>query len=128
LPLVAMSTLALWLAGCSAQEEHTLVSNVPEAVSAGTCAIIEGPYHVPSGATMDYTVDDVDDTDYMDVGIIDDYDSDSCDFSYAHGALLNVASARTGTEELSSGNYDFMVACNNAFQTCEFTLTWTATY
>ena len=103
-----------------------MVSNLSEEVPAGACAPVEGPYAVPDGASVDYTVTDADDTDVMDVGIIDD--SAGCSFSAAYGLQTDVASVTSGDDGLLAGNYDFVVHCRNIFSSCIFALSWSATY
>lgn len=115
------------MSGCKASgQDHTLVSAVSEAVAPGSCVPIEGPFPVPSGATMDYTVVDIDDTDDMDVAIIDD--SLGCNLANGYGVNLDVASVSSGTGDLPDGNYDFVVWCHNLYSSCLFSLSWTATY
>jgi len=120
--------LAFLLPACNISKgtEHTLVQNVVELVGPRTCALVEGPYAVPSGATMDYIITDSDGADDMDVGII--ADTDGCDFSRGHGVNLDIASVSSGTGSLPPNNYDFVVQCNNIFSSCYFGLSWSATY
>lgn len=131
---LSVSTLALTIAGCaggggggrSGAVMNVLVGNDAFDVYAGTCAPVAGPYVLPDGASTDFTVTDIDDTDYMDVGVIDD--ADGCNFGRAYGAVHNTNSVQSGDDGLPYGYYDFVVRCNNAVQPCEFSLHWTATY
>jgi hypothetical protein len=125
---IAALGMATVLMGCgvNAGVEHSLVYNVTEAVAAGTCVPVEGPYAIPSGASLDYTVVDVDGTDHMDIGMIDD--ARGCAFNSGYGVYLDAASLRAGADNVPAGNYDFVVGCNNFFNDCVFSLTWTATY
>ena len=120
--------IVLFASGChvSTGTDHTLVSNLEESVPAGGCAAVEGPFNLPSGATNDYTVTDIDGTDDMDVTVLDD--ADGCDFTRGYGALTHVASVSSGTGSVPDGAYDFVVRCHNAVQDCIFSLTWTASY
>ena len=79
---LSISTLALTVAGCGGgggggrvrggAATTVLVPNVSFQVYAGTCAAVgNGPYILPDGASTDFTVTDIDNTDYMDVGVID---------------------------------------------------------
>jgi hypothetical protein len=122
--------LALLVAGgcgaSSSSNDHTLVSDASEVVEPGTCVPVEGPYALPDGADVSFVVTDVDDTDDMDVGVIDD--ALGCDFSSGYGVVLDTASVSGGDNTLVSGNYDFIVECRNAVDNCLFNLTWSATY
>ena len=130
--LALIAGAALWLfAGCAAKagasgSTHTLVDGLSEQVSAGGCAAVEGPYAVPDGASMDYTVTDIDDTDDMDVAII--ADAAGCSFSAGFGVALDVASVKGGDDNLPGDSYDFVVRCNNGVLPCQFSLDWSATY
>ena len=85
-----------------------------------------GPFGLPDGASTDFTVTDVDNTDYMDVGVIDA--SYGCNFNQAYGAYLDANTITSGADDLPYGYYDFFVRCTNAVQPCQFQLYWTATY
>jgi hypothetical protein len=130
--LIALAGGLVAAAGCSTSTDstgastHTLVSNLSEEVGPGACAPVEGPYAVPDGTSMDYTITDIDDTDSMDVGIIDD--AFGCSFSSGYGVQANVASVTSGDDGLVAGNYDFVVHCRNFVTSCVFALSWSATY
>lgn|GEM_PF-2801725 len=134
---LSISTLALTVAGCGGgggggrvrggAATTVLVPNVSFQVYAGTCAAVgNGPYILPDGASTDFTVTDIDNTDYMDVGVIDT--AYGCNFNQAWGAVLDANSVTSGADNLPYGYYDFFVNCTNAFQPCQFRLNWTATY
>ncbi len=112
--------------GSPGATDYTLVSNVVEEVAPGDCVPVEGPYPIPSGASMDFSIVDFDDTDDMDVSVIDD--AAGCSFADGYGGILNTASVSYTTGRVPAGNYDFVVHCNNIFSSCLFSLTWTATY
>lgn len=131
----SVSTLALLTTGCGGgggggvrggAVTTVLVPNDPLQVSAGVCAPVEGPYGLPAGASTDFTITDIDNTDYMDVGVIDD--ADGCNFNYAYGAVLDANSVSSGDDNLPAGNYDLVVRCTNAYYPCQFSVHWTATY
>lgn len=130
--VLSISALALTAAGCGSGggrgggSTTVLVPYDSLEVYAGACAAVEGPYALPDGASTDFTVTDIDNTDYMDVGVIDD--AYGCNFSYAYGAVHNTNSVRSGDDGLPYGYYDFVVRCNNSYYPCEFSLHWTATY
>ena len=126
--VVVIAGVLLVAVGCGSQgaTEYTLVSNVSEAVAPGDCVPVEGPYRIPSGASMDFSIVDIDDTDDMDVSVIDD--AAGCSFADGYGGILNTASVNGTTGRVPAGNYDFVVHCNNIFSNCLFSLTWTATY
>jgi hypothetical protein len=126
--MIGAAALLVAGAGCgsSGPPGHTLIDGIGESVPAGSCLAVEGPYGIPSGATMSYSISDIDDTDDMDVGVIDD--AFGCDFSSGYGVVLDTASVSSGTGSVPAGNYDFVVSCNNLFNTCLFSLTWSASY
>jgi hypothetical protein len=124
----AIAGALLLATGCNVSSgvQHTLVLDQDETVPAGVCMAVEGPFHLPGGATSDFTVTDVDGTDDMDVSVI--ADADGCNFVLGDGTVHDVASVSGGTGSLPGDAYDFVVRCNNAAQDCLFTLTWTADY
>lgn len=132
----SFSTAAALLAGCGGGGGRStgrpgavttvLAQNDPLEVYAGQCAPVEGPYGLPSGASTDFTITDIDNTDYMDVGVIDD--AYACNFNYAYGAVLDANSVSSGDDNLPAGNYDLVVRCTNASYPCQFRVHWTATY
>lgn len=127
--LCTVGLLLSTAAGCgskSATALTPLVSNVNEAVAAGDCVPLEGPYTLPSGAEMSYSIIDADDADDMDVAVIDD--AAGCAFSEGYGVALDVASVNARTGPVPAGDYDFVVHCNNLIYDCVFRLTWTASY
>ncbi|HEX3697976.1 MAG TPA: hypothetical protein VH374_21560 [Polyangia bacterium] len=113
-------------AGSGGGGTHVLASDISEEVLPGDCAPIEGPYAVPDGTSMDYTVTDLDGTDDMDVAIIDD--ADGCSFATGYGVQFDVASISSGDDSMAAGNYDFVVRCRNVFSSCLFSLSWSASY
>lgn len=134
--VLSISTLAVMMAGCGGgggggggrvgAVTTVLVPTDSVQVAAGTCAPVEGPYSLPAGASTDFTITDIDNTDYMDVGVIDD--AYACDFRYAYGAVLDTNSVRSGDDNLPAGYYDLVVRCTNAYYPCQFSVHWTATY
>ena len=136
--VLCISALALTVAGCGGgggggggvrpgARTTVLVPNTALQVYAGTCAAVgNGPFVLPDGASTDFTVTDVDNTDYMDVGVIDA--SYGCNFNQAYGAYLDANTITSGADDLPYGYYDFFVRCTNAVQPCQFQLYWTATY
>jgi hypothetical protein len=124
----AIAGVVLLATGCqvSSGVDHTLVLDRDEDVPAGACVPVEGPFHLPGGATSDFTVTDVDGTDDMDVSVI--ADAAGCDFLAGEGTVHGVASVSSGTGSLPGDAYDLVVRCNNPTQDCLFSLTWTATY
>src|SRR3569623_3185435 len=134
--VLSISTLALTVAGCggggggggiAGARTTVLVPNVPLEVYAGTCAAVgNGPYVLPDGASTDFTITDVDNTDYLDVGVIDS--AYGCNFIYAYGAVLDANSVRSGDDNLPYGYYDLVVRCTNLYYPCQFSVHWTATY
>lgn len=129
--LLSIAFVATALAGCGkaindGASTDVLVANVPLRVSAGTCAAVEGPYALPSGASTDFTITDYDNSDYIDAGVIDS--AYGCNFNLGYGVVFDANTVRSGDDRLPSGYYDFVVRCNNSFYPCQFSLDWTATY
>ncbi len=127
---VALIAAALLGIGCgsgsSSTVDHTLVSNASEEVPPGACVPVEGPYSLPDGADMAFSIADVDDTDDMDVGVIDD--SLGCDFSSGYGVVLDAASVNSSADNLPVGSYDLIVNCRNVVTSCIFSVSWSASY
>lgn len=131
---LAIATLSFSLAGCGgggggrapSAQTTVLVGNDALQVYAGQCAPVEGPFSLPAGTSTDFTVTDIDNYDYMDVGVIDD--GYGCNFNQAYGAVFNTNSVTSGDDGLLAGHYDFVVRCNNTTYPCQFHLHWTATY
>jgi hypothetical protein len=127
--LGAMSALS---AGCGKTNNNdsanggVLVSNVPLQVSAGACVPVEGPFAFPDGASTTFTVTDVDNTDYMNVGVI--ASAYGCNFGAGYGVVLNTNSTRSGEDNLPRGDYDFVVECTNSLYPCQFALNWEVVY
>jgi len=130
--VLSISTLAVLMAGCgggggrSGGATTVLVPSDAIQVPAGVCAPVEGPYVLPDGASTDFTITDVDNTDYLDVGVIDS--AYGCNFNYAYGAVLDANSVRSGDDNLPYGYYDLVVRCTNLYYPCQFSVHWTATY
>ena len=128
-----IGTMLLFTAGCGSGGSGGLThvyenGSIDFDVPAGSCAPVSGPFSVPTGADMDYAVnDDAPGTDDMDVGIIND--ADGCDFTAAYGYRTGVLSPSDSVNNLVGGSYDFVVECFNADGAdCQFGLDWSATY
>jgi len=131
--LLTTTVIALSAFGCGKKSDDgggasddVLLSDVPYQVSAGSCARVAGPYPLPAGTDTSFTVLDSDNTDYMDVGVIDD--AYGCNFNAGYGVLFGINSVSGGSSNLADGYYDFFVRCDNSFYPCEFSVTWDASY
>lgn len=119
--------LAFAAAGCGkassgTSDTNVLVAHAPLQIYAGTCVAVAGPYVIPAGASTDFTVTDSDNTDYMDVGVIDS--AYGCNFNAGYGVVFDTNSVTSGDDNLAYGYYDFVVRCNNSYYPCAFTLDW----
>ena len=126
---MTIAAMLICVGGChvSTNDDHTLVSNDAVDIGPGDCVIVEGPFSLPSGASNDYTINDHGNGDAMEVTIVDDTFA-SCDFSAGYGTDTTVGSFSGGTGSVPAGYYDFVVACDNAVDDCQFNLTWSANY
>jgi len=128
--VLCLTTLILLAAvGCAKKDDsgdNVLVPSTPFQVNAGFCVPIAGPYSLPAGTSTSFTILDSDNTDYMDVGVIDD--AYGCNFNAGYGVVFGINSVSGGNSSLATGDYDFVVRCDNSVSPCLFSLTWDATY
>ncbi len=105
---------------------HTLVSNAAQAVPPGTQAGL-GPFQLPAGATVTFTLADATGYDTMNVGVVDASTLNGL-YPVAYGAQNGVASTTGTTPALPAGSYDLVVQCLDVLTACSFNLTLVATY
>ena len=105
---------------------HVLVSNAPQGVPAQTQAGL-GPFSLPAGATVTYTIADTSGYDTMSVGVVDASTLNGL-YPVAYGAQNGVSSTTGTTPALPAGSYDLVVQCLNVLTSCAFNLTLIATY
>lgn len=89
-----------------------------------------GPFSVPSGAVVDFTIADAPigvGFDTMDVGIVTDASVDST-APVGYGIKENVSSTSGETQPLPAGAYDLLVQCANFVDDCRFQAGIVATY
>jgi hypothetical protein len=105
---------------------HTLVANAPQSVPAGTQSGL-GPFSLPAGATVTYTLADITGYDTMNVGVVDASTLDGL-YPVAYGAQNGVSNTSNTTPALPAGSYALVVQCLDVLTSCSFYLTLTATY
>jgi hypothetical protein len=89
-----------------------------------------GPFTVPSGATVDYSIVDMPygvGPDTMDVGVATNASAETAS-PVVYGVQNNVASTSGATPPLPAGTYDLLVQCVNLVDNCVFDVTLNATY
>ncbi len=124
--------LAIGLVACGGEagtSVHAIATNEPHSTPAGT-EILIGPFSVPNGAVVDYSIVDMptgigDDT--MDVGIALDATADSASPT-VYGGQSNVSSTSGSTQPLPGGAYDLWISCKNFVDDCILTASVSATY
>lgn len=105
---------------------HVLVSNTPQSVPPGTQAGL-GPFQLPAGATVTFTLADATGYDTMNVGVVDASTLSGL-YPVAYGAQNGVSSTTGTTPALPAGSYDLVVQCLDIITACTFNLTLTTTY
>jgi len=109
-----------------ARAAHVLVSNAPQAVPPGTQAGL-GPFQLPAGATVTFTLADSTGYDTMNVGVVDAATLNGL-YPVAYGAQNGVSSTTGTTPALPAGSYALVVQCLDILTSCAFNLTLVATY
>lgn len=108
---------------------HVIASQQAEVIPPNTQVAI-GPFSVPTGATVDYSIVDTPTgigSDTMDVGIVVDSTA-STSSPVAYGVRENVSSTSSTTQPLPAGSYDLVVQCMNLIDQCSFQAGIIATY
>ena len=127
--VVAMSCGMAACGGSSGRTIHTIANNEPTSTPAGTQILI-GPFTVPSGAVVDYSIADTPTgigSDAMDVGVAVDATVDSA-APTVYGGQMDVSTTSGSSGSLPAGAYDLLINCNNLIDDCIFDVTVTATY
>lgn len=91
---------------------------------------ILGPFSVPAGATVTYTLTDMPTgvgVDSMNAGVVEDSESQAANPT-AWGEAAGVSSTEQTTPALAAGSYDLLVKCANIIDDCFFTDSVTAFY
>lgn len=131
--LVGMSGCGGGGGGVGGPVTYQLASDVADDVSAGDCVVVSGPNAIGTGTTQ-YEVNDNPGTfgaDAMELAIVPDatWTAEGCSFATSETV---VDKSFTGSDSdggpIAGGVYDFVVFCQNAIQSCNFDLNWTATY
>jgi hypothetical protein len=89
-----------------------------------------GPFGVPDGATVTYTLTDMPQgfgVDSMNAGVVEDSESEATNPT-AWGEAVGVSSTEQTTPALAAGTYDLLVRCANVVDDCYFTDLVTAFY
>jgi hypothetical protein len=105
---------------------HVLVSNAPQAVPAQTQSGL-GPFTLPAGATVTYTLADSTGYDTMNVGVVDASTLNGL-YPVSYGTQNGVSSTTGTTPALPAGAYDLVVQCLDFLTSCAFNLSLSATY
>lgn len=108
---------------------HVIANNEPHSTPAGTQMLI-GPFSVPSGTVVDYSIVDTPTgigSDTMDVGVAVDATVDSATPT-VYGGQTGVSSVSGSSPPLPAGTYDLLINCNNFVDDCIFDVTVSATY
>ncbi|HXJ21193.1 MAG TPA: hypothetical protein VMT03_13255 [Polyangia bacterium] len=105
---------------------HVLVSNTPQNVPAQTQSAL-GPFQLPAGATVTFTIADSSGYDTMNVGVVDASTLNGL-YPVAYGAQNGISSTTGTTPALAAGSYVLVVQCLDILTSCSFNLTLTATY
>lgn len=105
---------------------HVLVANAPQAVPAQTQSGL-GPFSLPAGATVTFTLADVSGYDTMNVGVVDASTLNGL-YPVAYGAQNGITSTTGTTPALPAGSYVLVVQCLDILTACSFNLTLSATY
>jgi hypothetical protein len=127
------AVLLLALVGCGSSGDptvHSFLSNDPNTVPAGQSLGV-GPFTLPSGATVSYSVVDTPTgigNDSMDVGVVTDASFAGGGQLVAYGLMQGVSSTSGATPPLPADDYDLLVQCRNVIDDCIFNLTVSATY
>lgn len=131
--LMLVGAMACGVAACGGGSVgptiHTIANNEPTSTPAGTQILI-GPFSLPSGAVVDYSIADTPTgigSDTMDVGVAVDATVDSASPT-VYGGQSNVSSTSGSSGALPADTYDLLVNCNNLIDDCIFDVTVTATY
>jgi hypothetical protein len=105
---------------------HTLVANTPQSVPGGTQSGL-GPFQLPAGATVTYTLADITGYDTMNVGVVDASTLNGL-YPVSYGTQNGVSNTTATTPALPAGSYALVVQCLDVLTSCSFYLTVTATY
>jgi hypothetical protein len=131
--LALVGAMACGLAACGGggggPVAHAIANDQPTSTPAGTQILI-GPFSLPSGAVVDYTIADTPTgigSDTMDVGVAVDATVDSASPT-VYGGQMNVSTTSGSSGALPAGTYDLLINCNNLIDDCIFDVTVIATY